>query len=115
VIGLIQRLPTPGVTEVVRDHDLRSMPPNSCADRAAQLDPVLQHPVGQPEKVNHLDSDDPDAGFAAGHHGIHHGLSLISPASDRRRGTEFKIIWVGDDAERGVPRLVDRFEIWHAA
>jgi hypothetical protein len=111
------------------------MPPNSCADRAAQLDPVLQHPVGQPEKVNHLDSDDPgrlplfgladptslggvqavDAGFAAGHHGIHHGLSLISPASDRRRGTEFKIIWVGDDAERGVPRLVDRFEIWHAA
>ena len=55
-----------------------------------------------------------DAGLAACHHGVRHSLSLISPAGHGRRGTEFKIIWMGDDAECTRPRLIDGFEIRHA-
>ena len=111
------------------------MAANGRTDRATQLRLRTRVLRRQPEKVHRVDADDlrrlqllglayaarlgrvhaVDAGLATGHHGIHHGLSLISPASDGRRGTEFKIIWMGDDAQRGVPRLVDRFEIWHAA
>src|SRR5215211_3653075 len=131
VIGLVERLTTPGVPEVVGHHDLGLVPPYGRANRSPERDPVLQHAIGQPKKIHGVNADDPgrldllglaypsglvrvhaiDAGFTAGHQGIHHTLSLISPACHSRRSAEFKIIWMSDDAERRVPRFVDGFEI----
>ena len=46
VVGLVEIQTTPGVTEVVGDHDLRLMAAYGRTDRATQTDSVLKYPVG---------------------------------------------------------------------
>jgi hypothetical protein len=45
VIGLVERAPAPGLTEVVGDHNLRAVLADAPADHPAQGYAVLQNPV----------------------------------------------------------------------
>src|SRR5206468_12977605 len=58
VIGLVQDPASPGVAEVVRDHDLRTVLADCRSDGAAQLDPVLEDAVRQAEELHRADPDD---------------------------------------------------------
>ena len=51
-----------------------------------------------------------DAGLAAGHHAVDDVLALAGPAGDGGRGAELHVVGVGDDAERALPVLGERFE-----
>src|SRR4051812_5877761 len=59
VVGLIEILTTPGVPEIVGDHNLRSVAAYGCADGATQPDAVFEYAIRQPEKVDSVNAHDP--------------------------------------------------------
>jgi hypothetical protein len=66
VIGRVEIPATPGVAEVVGDHDLRTVPADHRTDRSAEGYPVLEYAVGKTEKLDHVDPDDPGGGDLLG-------------------------------------------------
>jgi hypothetical protein len=130
VVRLIEQHVVPGVTQVVRDDDLRPVPAHRSRGDTAERHPVLQYAVRLTQKLHLVDPDDScrralllladqprscridgvDACLAAGDEAVHDGLSLIRPAGHGGGSAILQVVGVGDDRQGTLPVLCDGLE-----